>query len=938
MHRTLWSAVCFAATCLVPSVCLAERATLDEMTRVAENWLKCVAVKEGAWNASTHPKVIGYSDIVQSDTLVGRCFHVSPSGYVVVPVLKELQPVRAFSTGAPLECTGRSRLFSLVTELLAEQARLFVHLYGDLDVVAATVKPMADDARPDFWAILLEGGGRLEELTCDSSATVDPMIPVLWSQWAPFNARCPVGCGGDRCAVGCVAVAAGQVMRYHEWPPAGALMQEASYDWDGDGQAGCGAGTLSADSRDRYNWELMPTDPIQPDEADAVAELLYEIGVAVEMDYGTEHSTASAGDLDEALSIRFRYLEPEWAYRGYYGNEEWFDLIREEMDAARPVIYKTEHHVFNVDGYDICDPWYRKIHINYGWGDGAEETGWFTLDAIPNGGSSFDHYLLHHIIPDRSDLVTVQPDGSGDYATIQAAIDGAVAGDLIELGPGTFRGYGNRDLCNDLTESSVVIYSRGGDPGTCVIDCDGSPSEPHRGFNLNWPAGRDLIVDGITICGGDGSSGWLGSAVLCSYAGASFDHCVIQGNSGADGALHIRQGSTPRFRNCIIRNNACRGVTCVSSDAEFVECSFRDNAVTGDGGGAYCGGDVEHVDSTPIFEECEFVDNTASSMGGGAAVCMSAPVFRDCLFGGNQAPGGGGAICLVNGDPEFDGCRFIGNVASSMGGGVGVCGSPGVRYACEIRGSVFHENVALRGGAIAFWNEVEPLLENCSLGWNSAQDGGAGFYCYNYASPVLRKCIVAHNLQCAALVNNSSGECHPVLECCDIYGNAGGDWYGGIESQSGVEGNFEENPQFCGEIEWVKDWYSLSGESPCAEENNPTCGRVGAYGIGCETSGIAEWGVGREVYVEVSPNPSDGDVSLEVPSSGGGRGGKVDAEVVDVTGRLVRVLAGDVADGGRMELRWDGRDKEGAEVAGGVYFVRVETEGVRRSVRLVVLR
>ena len=38
----------------------------------------------------------------------------------------------------------------------------------------------------------------------------------------------------------------------------------------------------------------------------------------------------------------------------------------------------------------------------------------------------------------------VNPEGTGDFPTIQAAIDAVVDGDIIELNDGTFTGDGNR--------------------------------------------------------------------------------------------------------------------------------------------------------------------------------------------------------------------------------------------------------------------------------------------------------------------------------------------------------------------------------------------------------------------------------------------------------------------------------------------------------------
>ena len=42
--------------------------------------------------------------------------------------------------------------------------------------------------------------------------------------------------------------------------------------------------------------------------------------------------------------------------------------------------------------------------------------------------------------------IMVRVDGSGDYPTIQVAIDNAVDGDEVVLEPGTYTGPGNRNL------------------------------------------------------------------------------------------------------------------------------------------------------------------------------------------------------------------------------------------------------------------------------------------------------------------------------------------------------------------------------------------------------------------------------------------------------------------------------------------------------------
>jgi hypothetical protein len=68
------------------------------------------------------------------------------------------------------------------------------------------------------------------------------------------------------------------------------------------------------------------------------------------------------------------------------------------------------------------------------------------------------------------------------------------------------------------------------------------------------------------------------------------------------------------------------------------------------------------------------------------------------------------------------------------------------------------------------------------------------------------------------------------------------------------------------------------------------------------------------------------------------RTGSVRLEVVDVQGRLVRVLEAGVRDAGRHAVIWNGRDSSGRRVASGVYFYRLETGNQRLTKKLLHVR
>jgi hypothetical protein len=85
-----------------------------------------------------------------------------------------------------------------------------------------------------------------------------------------------------------------------------------------------------------------------------------------------------------------------------------------------------------------------------------------------------------------------------------------------------------------------------------------------------------------------------------------------------------------------------------------------------------------------------------------------------------------------------------------------------------------------------------------------------------------------------------------------------------------------------------------------------------------------------------TPNPSSGRVSigLGLPSAAG----RVRVDVFDVAGRRVAPLFDGSLAAGTYRLRWEGTDTFGRAVAGGVYFVRLESDGIRQTRKVFVNR
>ena len=196
--------------------------------------------------------------------------------------------------------------------------------------------------------------------------------------------------------------------------------------------------------------------------------------------------------------------------------------------------------------------------------------------------------------------------------------------------------------------------------------------------------------------------------------------------------------------------------------------------------------------------------------------------------------------------------------------------------------------------------------------------------------------IVAGSTVGSAVVFEAAGG-RATLSCCDLWGNAGGDWTSRIASQYGIRGNISADPQFC--TPDSVELFVASG-SPCAPSANPACGLIGAWGVGCEQS-PASVAVGRatpRLLLAAAPNPFAGRTEISFSLTSGSSETTIDLDVYDLAGRLVRRLQPVSGAPGQQNAVWDGRDSMGRPQPGGVYFVRLGGGKTVATSQLVLLR
>jgi hypothetical protein len=252
------------------------------------------------------------------------------------------------------------------------------------------------------------------------------------------------------------------------------------------------------------------------------------------------------------------------------------------------------------------------------------------------------------VTPGGPSTYLVRPDGMGDYPTIQAAISVAVDGDTIELAEGRFTGEGNRDI--RYWGKAITVRSRGGNPDSCIIDCEGSKPDPHCGFYFQSGEDSTSVLEAVTICNGHMH---YGGGIYCTSTGPALTNCKLSANVAevAGGGIYCNLAA-PILTLCVLSRNSASG-----------------SSIPDGGGGAYC------LESSPAFIGCTFSANSSDD-GGGLSCCYgSYPVISGCVFAGNSAERGGALYYYRASSSSFAGCTLSHNSGES-GSGISCYYSP----------------------------------------------------------------------------------------------------------------------------------------------------------------------------------------------------------------------------------------------------------------------
>jgi len=219
----------------------------------------------------------------------------------------------------------------------------------------------------------------------------------------------------SNCSAGCVGISTSQLLHYWEWPRIGmgnnvysdnyngslvrhgAFFDKAPYDWD--------------DMLDQYMY-VASTDV----QREAAGRLVYDVTVAVEMNFEPSGSSSNVANVPFILENYFRYTGQ---YIDRSASNFWSKLYNNIQDRI-PVTLAInnssgEGHAILVSGYKTMngDPYY---YINWGWyNTGSPNNGWYHLRGFNNSTPGYNDILggLFDAVPEP-EITSITPTGTGN--------------------------------------------------------------------------------------------------------------------------------------------------------------------------------------------------------------------------------------------------------------------------------------------------------------------------------------------------------------------------------------------------------------------------------------------------------------------------------------------------------------------------------------------
>lgn len=361
---------------------------------------------------------------------------------------------------------------------------------------------------------------QLSKKSTKVTSTVEPFCTDVWGSVNCYDENSNSIYVGNyytpsHCSAGCVAISLSQVLYYYKWPKIGVGSNVYSDNFNGSLRR-----HSSHFDNIEFDWANMLDEYHRKASTDvqrqAMGQLLYSAGVALEMNYEPTGSTSNVNKTPFIYENFFRFTS-------HYEDDSWSSFwtrLRENIESEFPVPIAVEAsrtgdgHVVVANGYKEINgkPYY---YLNWGWYNSHGNNGWYNIQGWTSatGGYNTITGAAFDVLPNPQ-ISEIKNTGSGNDFTVNWIVSDKISVDEYTLEQKADLGDWE-EVAAGITSKSYTIVNPTGE----VYQFRVKAKIAGTYYSKSWSETEAFAVEG----GFDGYASFEGNQFAYAYQTPDYD-------------------------------------------------------------------------------------------------------------------------------------------------------------------------------------------------------------------------------------------------------------------------------------------------------------------------------------------------------------------------------------------------------------------------------